>query len=136
IPFGPVVPPGTLPRVLDPVLAAQPYADVLVHVNVQAFYSYGEAGIAPLVDQLEALAAGAWPATRLAVVVRNLECAPGADAERLREALVGLDLPLFRDFDEAATAIAAAQRFAAASADPEISASAESSMSVTEGRGR
>ena len=114
IPFGPVAPAGTLPKVLDPVLNAQPYPDVLVHVNVQAYYSYGEAGIAPLVGQLEALAAGVWPASRLAVVVRNLECASGPDAERLRQALVDLGLPLFRDFDEAAIAIAATQRFARA----------------------
>jgi acyl-CoA synthetase (NDP forming) len=114
IPFGPVTPADTLRAVLDPMLAAQPYPDVVVHVNVQAYYSYGEAGIVPLAGQLEALASGVWPHTRLAVVARNLECAPGPDAERLRQAMVELDLPLFPHFDEAAAAIAAAQRFAAA----------------------
>lgn len=114
IPFGPVVPISTLRDVLEPVLAAQPFPDVLVHVNVQAYYSYGTRGIDPLLDQLGHLAAGDWTSTRLAVVVRNLDCAPGVDADRLRDSLAELGLPLFRDFDEAAVAIAALQRFTAA----------------------
>lgn len=114
IPFGPVVPVSTLRDVLEPVLAAQQFRDVLVHVNVQAYYSYGTRGIDPLLEQLGHLAAGDWRSTRLAVVVRNLDCAPGADADRFRAALAATGLPLFRDFDEAAVAIAALQRFTAA----------------------
>lgn len=114
IPFGPVAGRDTLPTVLDTLLGVQPYADVLVHVNVGAYYSYATAGIAPLVDQMAALAARHWPGTRLGVVARNLQCAPGPEAEALRRALVDLDLPLFGDFDEAATAIAALQRFSLA----------------------
>jgi acyl-CoA synthetase (NDP forming) len=113
IPFGPVVPVDTLRKVLEPVLAAQGYPDVLVHVNVQAYFSYGTRGIEPLIEQLDHLAAGDWSTTRLGIVVRNLDCAPGAEAERLRAAVAEAGLPMFRDFDEAATAIAALKRFTA-----------------------
>lgn len=122
IPFGPVVPIDTLRKVLEPVLDEQHYADVLVHVNVQSYYSYGGRGINPLVDQLRDLAAGQWSTSRLAVVVRNVECAPGNDADRLRFELAAMGLPLFRDFDEAAVAIAAMKRFGTARAAEEVGA--------------
>jgi hypothetical protein len=89
----------------------QPYADVLVHINVQAYYGYGTGGIEPLVSQLDDLAAGDWPATRVAVAWRNLDCAPALDRERLRLAALDCGLPTFDGLDEAAVAIGALQRF-------------------------
>jgi acyl-CoA synthetase (NDP forming) len=115
IPFGPVAPVDALPRVLLPVLDDVAYPDVVVHLNVAAYYSYGDAGVAPLLDQLDALAAAEVPA-RLALVARNLECASGADADALRTHAAALGLPLHTGLDEAAVAVAAVRRFAAARA--------------------
>jgi acyl-CoA synthetase (NDP forming) len=111
IPFGPAATVDSLRAVLDPLLDMQPYADVLVHINVQAYYSYGTGGIDPLVAQVEHLAAARWPATRVAVAWRNLDSAPPADRERLRLAAVACGLPTFNGLDEAAVAIGALQRF-------------------------
>ncbi len=118
IPFGPVTPVDTLRDVIDELLDVQTYADVLVHVNVQAYYSYGTEGVRPLVAQMASYSSRPWTRTRTGVVVRNLECAPPEDAETVRSALVDLGLPSFRDFDEAAAAIAAMERFSAARPDP------------------
>jgi acyl-CoA synthetase (NDP forming) len=111
IPFGPAAAVDALRAVLDPLLDMQPYADVLVHINVQAYYSYGTAGIEPLLAQLDHLVAARWPATRVAVAWRNLDCAPALDRERLRLAAVDAGLPTFDGLDEAAVAIGALQRF-------------------------
>jgi acyl-CoA synthetase (NDP forming) len=116
IPFGPVAPTDALRQVLWPVLDGAPYADVLVHVNVAAYYSYGDAGLAPLLAQLDDLVAAELPA-RIAVVARNLECATGGDADGLRAHAAALGLSLHADLDQAAVAIAAVRRFAAARAE-------------------
>jgi acyl-CoA synthetase (NDP forming) len=111
IPLGPAVGPDAFNRVLDAVLGRQRYRDALLHVNVQAYYSYGTTGVAPLLELLARLAATNWPGTRVALVLRNLECASPDDARALADACTAAELACFRDFDEAATAIAAAQRF-------------------------
>jgi acyl-CoA synthetase (NDP forming) len=116
IPFGPVAPTDALRRVLLPVLDGAPYADVLVHVNVAAYYSYGDAGLAPLLAQLDDLVAADLPA-RVAVVARNLECATGTDADGLRAHAAALGVSLHADLDQAAAAIAAVRRFAVARAE-------------------
>jgi acyl-CoA synthetase (NDP forming) len=111
IPLGPAVGPDAFNRVLDTVLARQPYRDAMLHVNVQAYYSYGTAGVAPLLELLARLGASDWPGKRLALVLRNLECAAPDDAKALADACAAAEVVCFRDFDEAATAVAAAQRF-------------------------
>ncbi|MDI2127176.1 acetate--CoA ligase family protein [Yinghuangia seranimata] len=110
IPLGPATGPDAFARVLKPVLAQTAYADALLHVNVQSFYGYGDGGVAPLLELLGSL--GALPANgaRIGLVARNLACAPPDDAERVAAACGAAGVPLFRDFDEAATAIAAVQR--------------------------
>lgn len=112
VPVGPVSPSALLGDTLAPVFAAdgQPYRDVLVHVNVAAYYNYGTTGLQSLVDALTDLLSRAYP-TRIAVVTRNAEIATPADAALLSEFAADTGLPVFRSFDEAATAIAAAQRF-------------------------
>ena len=84
IPFGPAAPVDALRAVLTPLLRDQPYPDVLVHVNVSAYYGYGTEGVTPLVAQLADLAAAPLGDARLGVVLRNLDVAPGADADALR----------------------------------------------------
>lgn len=111
IPLGPAVGPDAFNRVIDAVFAHQHYRDLLLHVNVQAYYSYGTGGAAPLLELLARLGASEWQGTRLALVLRNLECASPDDARALADACTAVELVCFRDFDEAATAIAAGQRF-------------------------
>ena len=77
IPFGPVSPVDGLRTVLTPLLRDQPYPDVLVHVNVSAYYGYGTEGVAPLVAQLADLASAPLGDARLGVVLRNLMSRPG-----------------------------------------------------------
>jgi acyl-CoA synthetase (NDP forming) len=117
IPFGPAAPVDALRSVVEPVLGAQRYDDVLVHVNTSAYYSYGTAGIAPLIEQLTDFADTPLGSTRLAVVLRNLDVVPAADSEQLLAATAELGVVSFRTLDEAATAIAARARFARARAD-------------------
>jgi acyl-CoA synthetase (NDP forming) len=110
IPFGPAVEHDALRTVLTPLLCEQPFGDVLVHVNVSAYYGYGTAGIAPLVDQLQDLAAADLGDARLAVVLRNLAVAPGDEARTLVDAARDAQLVTFTTFDEAAAAIGAMAR--------------------------
>lgn len=112
VPVGPVSPTGLLGDALSPVFdpAGQPYRDVLVHVNVAAYYNYGDAGLQPLADSLADLLDRQYPA-RIALVTRNAEIAAPADAALLAEFAADRGIPVFRTFDEAAVAIAAAQRF-------------------------
>jgi hypothetical protein len=116
IPFGPAAPVDALRRVIVPVLDAQRYGDVLVHVNTAAYYSYGTQGITPLIDQLTDFTRAPLGATRSAVVLRNLDAVPGADADALLATTAELGVVTFRTLDEAATAIAARAQFAHASA--------------------
>jgi acyl-CoA synthetase (NDP forming) len=112
LPVGPATGPDAFDAVLDVALGEGGFGDVLVHVNVQSYFSYGVGGIDPLLQLLDHLAGvrTRWTA-RLAVVLRNVECAPPVDGERARAAVVDAGLPVFQHFDEAAVAIAAAQTF-------------------------
>lgn len=112
LPIGPASPAGILVDALEPVLGdgGQMYADLLAHVNVAAYYSYGTAGLAPLQEALGALTARQFP-VRIAAVLRNFDVAPAEHAEELLDFAAGNGLPVFRSFDEAAVSIAAAARF-------------------------
>ena len=84
IPFGPAAPVDALRTVLMPLLREQPYPDVLVHVNISAYYGYGTDGVVPLIAQLADLADAALSDARLAVVFRNLDVAPRTRRRRTR----------------------------------------------------
>jgi hypothetical protein len=113
--MGPAAPPDTFNRVLDAVLPEQPFSDVLLHVNVAAYYGYGTGGVGQLLETLELLSAAApgWPA-RLTLVTRNVEVAPPDAVDALGAAAIATGIPLYRTFDEAAGAIAAGKRHARA----------------------
>ena len=113
VPIGPAAPPELVTRALDPAISAHPYSDVLVHVNVQSYYSYGSGALDALTTLVEQLASWRPERLRLALVARNLEAATGDGIERLRTAAVHHRLPLYSTLDAAAVAIAAANRFAA-----------------------
>jgi acyl-CoA synthetase (NDP forming) len=110
IPIGPGVERTAFDPVLDTIFATQRYGDVILHINVHSFYSQGERGVDPLLEMLEHLAGRDWPA-RLAVTLRNLDCAPGPDLDLVRLATTRGRLPWFRSFDEAMVAVGAAQHF-------------------------
>ena len=120
---GPAAPVDVFQPVLDAVLAVEPFPDILLHVNVQAYYSYGTADpsagggrAAPLCALLRsvgaALDAARYPASRVVMVTRNLDVAPGTDADAVRETAVAVGIPAYRTFDEAAVAITAGKQFA------------------------
>ncbi len=109
--FGPVSAPDVLVQALDPILDVQPYPDVVLHANVQSFFSYATGGIDRLFPILEttATATDNWPNTRLSIVLRNLDCAPPEIVARIRRTCLDADLPAFTRFDEAMTAVATAK---------------------------
>jgi acyl-CoA synthetase (NDP forming) len=109
IPFGPAARPDAFQRVLQPILTAQHYRDVLVHVNVQAFFSYAADGGDKLVAVADAIADLQFPATRVAFVARNLDIAPTALAGELVDRCREVGVQLFRSADDASIAIKAAQ---------------------------
>ena len=96
-------------RVLGPILDAQPYPDVVLHFNVQSFYSYSD-NVTRLLEMLERIAGWTWP-TRVCIVLRNIDCATADDAAELRRRAAELGLPIFTRFDDAFTAIRAAKDF-------------------------
>ena len=112
--FGPVSEPDVLVQALDPILEAQPYPDVVVHTNVQAFFSYAGDGIERLFPIIETTAAATtqWPHTRLSLVLRNIDCAPPDIAARIQQTCLDANLPTFTRFTEAMTAVATAKRHA------------------------
>jgi hypothetical protein len=120
---GPAAPVDVFEPVLDAVLAVEPFPDVLLHVNVQAYYSYGTADAsavggraAPLCDLLRsvgaALGGARYPASRVVMVTRNLDVASGTDADAALRTAAAVGIPTYRSFDEAAVAIAAGKQFA------------------------
>ncbi|MEI8002546.1 MAG: CoA-binding protein, partial [Actinomycetes bacterium] len=113
---GPAAPVDVVQGVLDAILPEQPFPDIIVHVNVQSYYGYGTAGTAPLCDLIRSVA-GAWgsgryPASRVVLVARNLDVAPGPDVDAVLATAIGVGLPAYRTFDEAAVAVAAGKEFA------------------------
>jgi acyl-CoA synthetase (NDP forming) len=110
IPYGPAAPPDAFHRVLTPILETQPYRDLLVHVNVQSYFSYTSDGGAKLVSVADAIADIDFAGTRVAFVARNLDVAPAALAGELLDRCRERGVSVFRTADEAAVAIACAQR--------------------------
>ena len=110
--FGPVSDPDVLVKALDPILEVQPYPDVVIHSNVQAFFSYAGDGIERLFPIIETTAARAWPHSRLCLVLRNIDCAPPETAARIQQTCLDANLPAVTRFAEAMTAVATAKRHA------------------------
>ncbi len=110
IPVGPAAQADTYHRALGPVLAGQAVDDVLIHVNVQAYYSYGS-GPARLLETIELLGTTAPLPVRCMLVLRNLDAAPPVDVDAIINACRANGIVTTRTLDDASTAIAAAQRF-------------------------
>jgi acyl-CoA synthetase (NDP forming) len=110
-PIEAVVSADNIGAVLQVVLGAQSFPDLLLHVNVQAYYGYGDAGVRPLIELLETLTALKIE-SRPVVVARNLDVAPGGHVDEVFGGASRCGVPLYRTFDEAATAVTAGKRFA------------------------
>ncbi|GAA0945380.1 acetate--CoA ligase family protein [Nonomuraea longicatena] len=107
----PVGPRGRQDLVRSVVAAvAAPYRDVLAHVNVQSFFSYGTRP-EPLLGYASALAAAqeSVPA-RITLVVRNAECAPPGVEEAVREIVGAAGIPVYVSMEAAAVAVVAGGR--------------------------
>jgi acyl-CoA synthetase (NDP forming) len=113
IPFGPAAPLDAFARVIDPILAEQAYSDVMLHFNVQSYFSFSANGGDMLVPVIGAVESLRYPGTRIALVARNLDTAPADLVAALVDAANDQRVSLFRTIDEATVAIAAAQRFSA-----------------------
>jgi acyl-CoA synthetase (NDP forming) len=111
--FGPAAPTDAYSRVLDPIMERDPFPDVLLHVNVQTYYSYGTGGIEPLLQLLRDTAERAAPGARLVIALRNTDVVPCADRDAAFAAAHDAGIPAYRTFGEAANALAAIKRFAA-----------------------
>ena len=112
VPFGPAAGVDALRNVIQPILARQPYPNLLVHVNTSVYYSFGTGGVSQLIEQLADLATVPLDGARLAVVLRNLDFVPAVDAEELLTAVQEQGVARFRTLDDGAIAVAALGRFA------------------------
>ena len=113
IPFGPVAPLDAFSRVLGPILGQQPYGDLLIHFNVQSYFSFGPGGAAKLLPSVDMVADLHYPGTRVTLVPRNVDTAPPELVAAIFDRANERGLPCYRTLDEAAVAIAAVQHFTA-----------------------
>lgn len=109
VPVGPLGRAGLVADVID--VLAGPYRDVVAHVNVQAFFTYGNAP-EPLYDYTRALAAAqaARPGVRITLVTRNGECAPAGVEDEVGRIAAAAGIPVYRTMEAAAVAVAAGGR--------------------------
>ncbi|MBO3746654.1 acetate--CoA ligase family protein [Streptosporangiaceae bacterium NEAU-GS5] len=109
LPIGPRTRPDL---VRDAIEAIGSFADVIAHVNVQSFFTYGDAA-EPLYAYAEALAAtqAAHPGMRVTLVTRNGECAPAGVEDAVRAIAAGAGIPVYRSMEAAATAVAAGKTY-------------------------
>jgi hypothetical protein len=112
---GPLGRAGLVPEVIDAMLRRRPYRDVVAHVNVQAFFTYGDAA-EPLYAYARALAGAqeALPRTRVTLVTRNGECAPPGVEDEVRRIAAAAGIPVYRTMEAAAVAVAAGGRYGTA----------------------
>ncbi|TMR92521.1 acetate--CoA ligase family protein [Nonomuraea basaltis] len=111
VPVGPLGRAGLVPEVIDAIMRRRPYRDVVAHVNVQAFFTYGDAA-EPLYAYARALAGAqdALPRTRVTLVTRNGECAPPGVEDEVRRIAAAAGIPVYRTMEAAAVAVAAGGR--------------------------
>jgi predicted CoA-binding protein len=111
--IGPRGRPGLVREVVSAIDRERPYPDVIAHVNVQSFFTYGDS-----VDALLAYAHGVarlqeeLGGTRITLVMRNAECAPPGVEDEVRAVARGAGVPAYRSMEAAAAAVAAGKTFA------------------------
>ncbi|CAM3786330.1 hypothetical protein GCM10009799_49750 [Nocardiopsis rhodophaea] len=106
--------------------AVAPFTDVVAHVNVQSFATYGDwdraepsgpsaglTGLLEYVDHIAALQAGL-PRSRVTLVLRNAECGPPEVFGDVRAAARASGVPVYPTMEAAASAIQAGKAAARA----------------------
>jgi acyl-CoA synthetase (NDP forming) len=114
VPMGPLNAATLAPRLLSALCAGAQYGNVIFHVNVQSFYSYGkspEHSTAALEELGAALAdlAARLPSERFNWVIRNAICAEADTIARLRRTAHAGGVATFLSFQAAAAALAASE---------------------------
>ncbi|MFD1939497.1 acetate--CoA ligase family protein [Nonomuraea mangrovi] len=108
VPVGPRVRPDLVKQVIATIVRRLPYQDVVAHVNVQSFFTYGTSA-EPLRDYARHL--GEVEGVRVTLVTRNGEFAPPAVEDEIRAIAAEAGIPVYRSMEAAAIAVAAGQRF-------------------------
>ncbi|MCO5992249.1 acetate--CoA ligase family protein [Actinoallomurus rhizosphaericola] len=112
IPVGPRGRPDLVGRVVTAIqrAARRPYPDVLTHVNVQSFFTFGDSAD-PLLAYAHAVGElqRGLTRTRVTLVLRNAEYAPPGVEDELRAIARSAGVPTYRSIEAAATAVAAAK---------------------------
>lgn len=114
VPMGPLNASTLAPRLLGALCEGAQYGNVIFHVNVQSFYSYGkspEHSTAALEELGAALVdlAARLPSERFNWVIRNAICAEADTIARLRRTAHAGGIATFLSFQAAAAAIAASE---------------------------
>ncbi|MFI0450645.1 acetate--CoA ligase family protein [Actinomadura sp. 6N118] len=111
IPVGPRGNPDLVRLAVTAILAERPYADVITHVNVQSFFTFGNSAD-PLLAYTRSVGAlqRELPGTRITLVTRNAECAPAGVEDAVREVAREAGVPVYRNMEAAAVAVAAGKR--------------------------
>jgi len=117
IPVGPRGNPDLVRHAVTAILAHRPYADVIAHVNIQSFFTFGNSAD-PLLAYARSVGAlqHEFPDVRITLVTRNAECAPPGVEDAVREVARAAGVPVYRNMEAAAVALAAGKTFAARSA--------------------
>ncbi|WP_214413065.1 acetate--CoA ligase family protein [Sphaerisporangium fuscum] len=117
IPVGPRARPDLVREAIAAIQARRPYPDVVAHVNVQSFFTYGDTA-EPLYAYTRHLAEtqALLPGTRITLVTRNGECAPPGVEDEVRAVAAAGGIPVYRSVEAAAVAVAAGKRHARARA--------------------
>ncbi|MFG1999466.1 acetate--CoA ligase family protein [Spirillospora sp. NPDC048911] len=111
IPVGPRGNPDLVRLAVTAILAERPYADVITHVNVQSFFTFGNSAdpllaytrsVGKLQEEL--------PGTRITLVTRNAECAPAGVEDAVREVARAAGVPVYRNMEAAAVAVSTGKR--------------------------
>ncbi|GAA2389760.1 hypothetical protein GCM10010404_53610 [Nonomuraea africana] len=110
VPVGPRSRPGLVKDVIAAITRRLPYQDVVAHVNVQSFFTYGTAAD-PLLDFARHLGKAQAGGGRVTLVTRNGEFAPPGVEDEVRAIAAGAGIPVYRTMEAAAIAVAAGQRF-------------------------
>ncbi|WP_328808266.1 acetate--CoA ligase family protein [Nonomuraea antri] len=115
VPVGPRGRPDLVPRVIDAIVARGAYRDVVAHVNVQSFFTYGDSAD-PLHDYARHLADAqrTRPDLRITLVTRNGDCAPDGVEDEVRRIAAAAGIPVYRTMEAAAVAVAAGGRHGSA----------------------
>jgi len=108
IPAGPRGDPALLGATVRAITRHRAYPDVVAHLNVQSFFTYGDSAAA-LLTYVEEVAETqrALPHARVTLVLRNSECAPPGIEDKARATARAAGVPLYRTMESAATALAA-----------------------------